>query len=156
MMQENGRRQTRSSVNLAALGQVIAMMALAVALSCGSAQANNKEKEKPEDYTTVYAFTYDEVFQAADKALMRLGWRVSSKDKDKGIIQGLVIDPNLSVMNYNKNQFELHVETVSSKPETKVVVLIKVHHFFLGNDASDRKICAQDLFTELQKVLATY
>jgi hypothetical protein len=154
MTQENGRRQSRGSVNLAALGQVIAMLALAVAFSCGSAQANDKKKDNPADFTRVFALTYDEVFQASRQALLRQGWNVTDADKDKGTIRGIVISDEVG--GNNKNEFEVHVEVVSSKPETRAAINVTVHHTMMLNDAEVRRWCASHFFTELQKVLATY
>ena len=149
-------KEHRSPVTLAARVIVVGIVALTTAFLSPVAQAKDKNKENPDDYTRVYPFTYDEVFQAAEKALLRLGWRVSGKDKDKGIIQGTVIDQHLSVMNYDKNQFEMHIETVSSKPETRITLVVKVHHVWTISDVRTRQVCAEDYFGELQKVLATY
>jgi len=138
------------------------LVVLASVLSLLAPQANGKEKENPDDYTRVYSFSYDEVYQAAEKAAMRLGWRVRNEDKDKGSIQGSVIDAGLAeeAAHFNdRNHFEVHIETVSSKPETKVTFSFDLpnHHSLIGASViTMRKRCAEKLFVELQKVLATY
>ena len=38
--------------------------------------------------TRVYQHTYDEVFQACQEAIERLGWSITDKDSDKGTING--------------------------------------------------------------------
>jgi hypothetical protein len=103
-------------------------------------------KGNPEDFTRVYRYTYDEVFAATQDAIERLGWSVTNADKDKGTITGR------GIYNKNSNTFEIHVETVSPKPETRMtVVQIKDGIFF-----SNGKLAAGQLFSEVQKVLVTY
>jgi hypothetical protein len=146
-------KESRSLVTFAARVIAVGIVALTTAFLSPVAQAKDKNKENPDDYTRVYPFTYDEVFQAAGKALLRLGWNVANSDKDKGIIQGTVIDEYLGG---HGHQFEAHIETISSKPETRVTLGVKVHHEFMLNDAECRRYCARKFFPELQKVLATY
>jgi len=96
-------------------------------------------------YTVVYTHTYDEVFQAATNAVERIGWLVTNKDKDKGVIW----------VQYSPTKpshcFEMHIETLNAKPETKVTICC----FKAGGQTFPRTL-AGEAFSELQKVLATY
>jgi hypothetical protein len=129
-------------VNLAALGQVIVMMALAVAFSSGSAQAKDKEP-----FERIYAYTYEEVFQAAQEAAERQGWSVTSADKDRGVILGG------GVPGCSKCTFEVHIEIVSPKPETRVT--FQFEHC-CNWDRRYRQGQSDGYLGDIQKVLVTY
>lgn len=137
MAQQNRRRRLFRLINVAG----VSVVALAVVFLSLAAQA----KDNPGDFTSVYGHTYDEVFQAAQQAIERLGWFVTNTDKDKGIITGK------GGGTYMRAVFELHIETISAKPETRIT-MTKVSGIFHGWKAS----FAGQLFSETQKVLATY
>ena len=137
MSQDNRQRQSPLSRIPVATAIAVAIVVLAVACLMLDAHA----KDNPDDFTRVYAHTYDEVFQAAQTAVERLGWFVTSQDKDKGVV----------VVDYGKKHYlEVHLETVSAKPETRLTIVV-----FTCRTCS-RRIPADMLFSELQKVLATY
>jgi hypothetical protein len=73
---------------------------------------------------------------AAQKALFRQGRAIKKADKDKGII--------------TVSGYDVHIETVSPKPETRVTLDIHV------KDTLTRLKLAGRFFVELQKVLSTY
>jgi hypothetical protein len=135
MTQETKRKKVK--------GLVVAVMALTSAFLFPAAQA----KDKPEDSTRVYQHTYDEVFQAAQKAAERLGWSVTTADKDKGAITGNGVNDN------TKNLFEAHIESVSAKPETRVTVVLKLTGL---SGRGGRQYFTNQFLSELAKVLATY
>lgn len=141
MAEEKRRRQFLSLISLAG----VALVALGIVFFSLAAQG----KDNPEDFTRVYAFTYDEVFQAAEKAVLRLGWNATNSDKDKGTIQGTLTD---DVGGFHVDQFEAHIETVSSQPRTKVALDVKAQH----HSSWVRRTSTDHFFSELQKVLATY
>ncbi len=71
--------------------------------------------KKDHVFTQVYQYTYDEVFQAIQEHLARTGTSITAKDKDKGTIQATV----------SKHEFfDIHVETLNTKPETKVTLIV--------------------------------
>ncbi len=136
--EESGQSQCAAGVTVGRLA-LIALVVLTVAFLVPAAQA----KDKPEDNTRIYRHTYDEVFQAGQDAIERKGCFVTGADKDKGIISG--------TCGGGKPTLELHVETVSQNPETRVTFLFPKVRF------GQSKGYLLDLFsTELQKVLASY
>jgi len=104
--------------------------------------APNKDKE----FTQVYQHTYDEVFQAIQETAERKGYFITDKDKDKGTIT--------ATSGNRKVDFYMHVETLNTKPETRVTVMPKLKgtKLFGAGLAQD----SEDFLSELQKVLATY
>jgi hypothetical protein len=138
----------------AAVGRLalIALVALITAILSPAAQA----KDKPEESTRVYEYTYDEVFQASLDAMERIGLYVTDRDKEKRTIRGKGGDctPRGSYMG-NTCDLEIHIEIISSKPETRVTLEVKKHGAgnLLVHVERDYK---EKYFAELQKVLATY
>jgi hypothetical protein len=109
-------------------------------------------KDNPErlGFSRVYSHNYDEVFEAAQETIERQGLFVKDKDKDKGIInvEGEYPDPYWGNV---KMTFQIYVESVSSKPETRVT----------DRDVECKRGRAcwgffRSFPIELQKVLATY
>jgi len=111
-------------------------------------------KDNPEDFTQIYRHTYDDVFQAAQEAIERRGCVAKDVDKDKGTVTGsgaCVIGGNgLAYM----VEFEIHIEPVSPKPETRVTVDAKVKVKLWAGQL--RKKFANELLSEISKVLSTY
>jgi hypothetical protein len=97
----------------------------------------------------VYNYSYDEVFQGSQEAIQRLGWFDTGKNKDKGTISGHGMFAGCKV------PFEIHIETVSAKPETKVTVSANKGGCF-GIHKNSQNGVKNDILSELQKVLATY
>jgi uncharacterized protein YndB with AHSA1/START domain len=102
-------------------------------------------KDNPEDFTRIYRHTYDEVFQAVQEEIERKGWFITDADKDKGTITGTFTD--------RKYTFEIRIETVSPKPETRVAMNFNWKEHRTG---PKYKAVALTFFSELQKLLATY
>ena len=143
MTREKKWRQDRSLVNGAVGKLVVAITVLMAFFLVPSTPA----KDKPEDFTQVYTHTYDEVFQAAQEAIERMGMFVNDKDKDKGMISGHGQYSARNATFPSEVKFVLHIEPVSPKPEVRVTVDAKVRF---------AKRFAADLLAETQKVLATY
>jgi len=153
MTPENERTKIRGSMNLAARGLLVAIMALTTAFLPPTAQA----KGKPQESTQIFEHTYDEVFQAAQDATERMGMFVKAKDKGKGTISGdgHYKEQKSAMMVVNTPMtFDIHVETVSAKPETRVTVEA-TRHGGLGGSGLARDF-GRDFLSEVQKVLATY
>jgi len=152
MTQENEGRRLRSSMNLAARALVVAIMALTATSLSPTAQA----KGGPQESTYVFQHTYSEVFQAAQDAIERMGMFAKAQDKDKGTISG---DGRYKMMKPAgplsiPMTFDIRIEMVSAKPETRVTV-DATRHGGLGGSGWARDF-GKDLLSEMQKVLATY
>jgi hypothetical protein len=113
--------------------------------------------------TRVYQHTYDEVFQACQEAIERLGWSITDKDSDKGTINGFgtINVFNAPAAEKSKGIFSLHVETLNTKPE--VSVTFNGHYtrksVLLLSDSTYKEFIRGGLgklSDEVQKVLATY
>jgi hypothetical protein len=128
---------------LAARVIVVGIVALTTAFLSPVAQAKNK----PDDFTRVYAHTFDEVFQAAQNAIEREGGFVGNADKSKGVITGK------GIAGYSGMTWEIHIETISAKPETRLTINITSRGIGSGNS---RRYAASQFLMEVQKVLATY
>jgi hypothetical protein len=152
MTQESKRRQFRSSIKLS--GRLVAaIMVLTAAFLFPLAHAKEKPKDNPEDFTRVYAFTYDEVFQAANDALFRAGQHIKVSDKDKGLLSAFTYFPGLGA----HCTIDVRIESISAKPETRVTYKVfecdKLPRQHKWGPASNY---ASGFFSSLQKVLATY
>jgi len=142
-MRRNEYRQSRNRAGMAIIKLALIMLvALMAAFVLPVAQAKDKP---PEQFTQVYRHTYDEVFQAAQDSIERLGWFVTGTDKVKGIVSCRFSNPATSNIT-----FDLHVETVNQEPETRVTIV------FIKTGRTSKDSIWHDLSTELQKVLSTY
>jgi len=110
------------------------------------------QQDKDQKYTRVYPHTYDEVFQASQETIERMGLFVADKDKDKGTISGNGrYNPDGGPLSKNCT-LDIHIEALNTKPETRVTIHAKVKGVISGWDGP-----LKDRFLiELQKVLATY
>jgi len=144
MCQENSTSGRYRGLSAAVATVLVAVMAGAMAASLAPAAY---AKDNPEDFTRVYRHTYDEVWDATHDAIERNGWFVTDDDKDKGIIHGNADFPHW------KTTFEVHIETVSSKPEPKMTIKVKSTGVAGGGA---RKATAAGILEDTQKVLATY
>ncbi|MGO9863141.1 MAG: hypothetical protein ACLPLR_05990 [Terriglobales bacterium] len=143
---ECGRSRCRAGV---AVGK-LALIVLAVLTATSSAPAS--EQEMNQEGSQIYQHTYDEVFQASKKAVERKGWFVTASDKDKGTITG--------TMGNTKNSFNIHVEALNTKPETRVTLQIKWYYkkqwLVSKQMEQDGRNWVNSFLSELQKVLSTY
>jgi hypothetical protein len=113
--------------------------------------APNKDKDK--QFTQVYQHSYDEVFQASQEAIERMGCFVTNADKDKGVISGNGRCARGAPGYMFKVDFEIRIESVSTKPETRVTVNAQSKGWGRGAIKENFK---DDFSRELQKVLSTY
>jgi hypothetical protein len=132
---------------------IVTFAALWLAVSIPVASA----KDKPEDFTRVYRHTYDDVFAATKDTIERMGMFVAEEDKDKGFISGRGDYQTSNAYGpVNKPMtFEIRIESVSPKPETRVSI-INIHHKGWIASMGLHRYFAVNLLTELQKVLSTY
>jgi len=113
-------------------------------------------KDKPENSTRIYTHTYDEVFQASQETIERMGLFITDKDKDKGTISGngkyrVLCGYGPCFMTLT---FDIRLETVSTKPETRVTIDVKRQaSAFNPRGQSEVK---NEFLSQLQKTLATY
>ncbi len=132
----------------AGVAALVLVLGALIFCGCGAPVASGAPgKDNPDDFSRVFNHTYDEVFQASQDAIERIGWFITKADKDKGIITGYGMNGN------NKNTFEIQIEAVSQKPETRAAIALKTIHFLTG---VERRGLATKFFVELQKVLVTY
>ncbi|HKI12552.1 MAG TPA: hypothetical protein VKA02_10585 [Candidatus Acidoferrum sp.] len=125
------------------------VLMLGALIFCGygaSVASGAPGKDNPDDFSRVFNHTYDEVFQASQDAIERIGWFITKADKDKGTITGY------GMYGKNNNTFEIQIEAVSQKPETRAAIAMKTH-LLVG---VERRGLATKFFVELQKVLVTY
>jgi len=129
----------------------LALMMLVILTVASSVPVAAKDKGS----TQVYQHTYDEVFQASQEAIERMGMYVSAKDKDKGTISGNGIFNVTGSMGPvgKKCTLNIHIETLNTKPETQVTVSANVKGVWGGwaNTDLERKLSMQ-----IQQVLSTY
>jgi ankyrin repeat protein len=123
-------------------------------LSQASLALGASKSDKGQEFTRIYQHTYDEVFQASQKAIERMGYFVTAQDKDKGTISGNgIFYTKTSVgIKGRKCTFDIHIETLNAKPETRVTINANVEVW--GASASSR--LKERFSNELQNVLATY
>lgn len=132
----------------------VMLVVLTVASLAPGAPKNDKDgKDGKQETTWVAQHTYDEVFQAAQDAIERLGDIVTDKDKDKGTISGKQVIGD-------KITFDIHVEALNAKPETRVTISSTWDVRCWGcNDKLKSRVNSrlqEKLVAEMQKVLATY
>lgn len=103
--------------------------------------------------TRVLDFSKDEVFEAASKAMLRLGYNAEDKNPSLGRITangffqcGGGLMPPITMAVYLKQ--------ISAQPETQVTVLLDRHDFQCWGVGETR--AADELLTEIQKVLSTF
>lgn len=131
-----------------ALALVLGVLIIGGSATClpnpGGALPAGSSKE----VSRVYQHTYDEVFQASQEAIERMGLFLVSKDKEKGTISG-----NGVYKWAGKDcTFDIHIEAINTSPETRVTINAKVKGIIPG---SESKLKA-DFLAMLQQVLATY
>ena len=134
---------------------VTLMLSLLILGAYGASLAKGAASEDKDDQLTrIYTHTYDEVFQASQETIERLGLTVSNTDKDKGTISG---DGEYRMRNgdFAKVNVQEHIETISTKPETRVTIVLKIKAPPLEGGIA-RNNFVPDFFNELQKVLSTY
>jgi len=132
----------RSRCRVGATVGKLAVILVVLTVASWAPGAPKKDKDQDQEFTPVYQHTVDEVFQASQEAIERLGWFVTDKDKDKGTISGY--HPAY------KTAFDIHIEALNTKPETRVTITVKTKY------RNFRKDIEQRLPTQIQKVLATY
>jgi hypothetical protein len=146
---ECGQSRSLAGVVIGRLALTALVILIAAPLNLGASK-NDKDHET----TRIYQHTYDEVFQASQEAIERMGMFIEEKDKEKGRISGSGVYSGAEGTSAVKMKFDIRIETVSTKPETRVTVTAKGKVFFGLQDIG--KTFAQGYFVEVQKVLATY
>jgi hypothetical protein len=133
----------------------LALMMLVV-LPAASLAPAAPAKDTDEQTTQIYQHTYDEVFQAAQDSIERLGCAVKNADKDKGIITGDGVCATGPGGHTHKVAFDMLIETVSPKPETRVTINVTSISIFKPDKKSLQMKFTADMFREMHKVLSTY
>ena len=146
---EYGRSRCPAGVTVGTLAVILVVMTV----SCLAPGASKSDKDQ--EFTRIYQHTYDEVFQASQKAIERMGYFVTAKDKDKGTISGNgIFYTKTSVgIKGRKCSFDIHIETLNTSPQTRVTINATVKCIGGWAPANTLK---ETFLTELQKVLSTY
>jgi tRNA/tmRNA/rRNA uracil-C5-methylase (TrmA/RlmC/RlmD family) len=129
----------------------VILLALTLASCATDAPAPGTDTVVQCSETLVYQHTYDEVFQACQEAIERVGLSVTDKDSDKGAIN--VFDGK------GKHIFSLHVETINTNPEVSVTFKeywTRIPQVPRSMDEANCRMCLLNLSHEVPKVLATY
>jgi hypothetical protein len=141
-------------------GVVAAALVLGVLIFGGYAAALPKPggalpaaPKKEEAASQVYQHTYDEVFQASQEAIERMGLFLGDKDKDKGTLNGNGPYQEPGYTGTFKMIFDIHIETLSTKPETRLTINTQVKGMVARHELQSFN---QRFLSEVQKVLATY
>jgi hypothetical protein len=92
--------------------------------------AVHEDTDKNGKYSQVYSRTFDTVFQTCQDALGDMRMSVERADKDTGMIAGK--GKYIEAGAYITVHFEVAVEKLSAKPETRVNVAAKTDKFNLG------------------------
>ncbi|MGD1019427.1 MAG: hypothetical protein ABSA12_08920 [Verrucomicrobiia bacterium] len=157
---------TRCPVGATAGKLAVMLLVLTLASCATDAPAPGSGRDEhfcEQQKTQVYQHTYDEVFQACQEAIERLGFVVTDMDKDKGTISGR--DDHFDGSKYT---FSMHVETLNTKPETSITFnghynekwggMIAVMTLGGASNIAQRQSIANlgRLASEVQQVLATY
>jgi hypothetical protein len=109
--------------------------------------------KKDDTASQVYQHTYDEVFQAAQEAIERMGLFLGDKDKDKGTLNGNGPYQEPGFTGTFKMIFDIHIETLSTKPETRLTINTQVKGMVARHELQSFN---QRFLSEVQKALATY
>jgi hypothetical protein len=136
----------------------IVILALTVAPAILTFKAYGKDIEVTAQSSQIYDHTFDEVFQACQETFERDGLFIVDKSKDKGTLTAKSAGQTDKDDRY---AFDVRVETVSNKPETRVTViahLVSPWHKLVGKSFYERlaQNSSQGFVVKLQKVLATY
>jgi len=134
----------------------LALVALAVLTTVSLAPAAPGKDKDQDEFTQVYRHTYDEVFQASQEAIERKGLFVVDQNKDKGVITGNGKYSQQGGCMNRPIDFDIQIESVNPKPETRITLNIRLMGKCIGGGREFRKMIANDLLVEIQKVLATY
>lgn len=116
---ESQHTEPHSRLAFAALAAALVIL---ITMSVAPAAPRPSSKDNPEDFTRIYGHTYDEVFQGAQETIERMGLFVTTTDKDKGIITGNGKYFPKGATAPTTVDFQIRIESVSSKPETRVTI----------------------------------
>jgi len=130
---------------------LITTLAIVLGILTGASAGSKEGCTTGFNRSETYNYTFDEVFQAAQETIQRMGAFVDSADKDKGIITGHGTRKFPSGLITHVVTFEIHVELLSAKPETNVRINTK--------DQPPKRPCSSgfndDFHSGLQKLLVT-
>lgn len=101
----------------------------------------------------VVNFTSEEVFEATKTAMLRLGYNTETIDPKLGMVTASGF-----YMNCGGNKppitMAVYVKQMNKKPETKFTIILDRHDFQCWG--AGESMAANDLASEIQKVLSTY
>ena len=102
---------------------VPSILVLGVLIFGGYGAPSASAAPKKEDTASqIYQHTYDEVYQASQEAIERMGLFLGDKDKDKGTLNGNGPYQEPGYTGTFQMIFDIHIETLSTKPETRLTI----------------------------------
>jgi len=136
----------------ATVGRLAVMLVVLMVAACATMGPEPRIKDTDQGVTQIFRHTYDEVFQASEEAIERQGWFLDATDKEKGTISGR----GSALVAGVKGVFYIHIETLNTKPETRVTFISRENNAFRSNGIDTSVNGGHRFFPELQKVLSTY
>ena len=124
MVKTHKRIKSKNSINQTAVAISVVTLIVAAAFLTPAVKA----KDNPDDYTRVYSHTFDEVFQAAQKAVERQGYFVTDSNKEKGVITGKGDMPIPTAGVTRHFEFTLRLETTAAEQTRATIDVV-----FKGN-----------------------
>lgn len=115
------------------------------------------------EFTQIYLFHYDDVFDAAYKALFRNGFQIEREDRDSGIIQGSVMRPHIFSGGSETVPFTVSiiVKEISAEPRTQLRMVLDTHWGLFYSSLTIKmeppsKKFGPEIVADIQKVLSTF
>jgi hypothetical protein len=115
------------------------------------------------EFTQIYRYHYDDVFDAAYKALFRSGFQIEREDREHGIIQGSVIRQHVFSGATMAVPFtaSVKVREVNSTPRTELMFVLDTHWGIgyaivaIKSEPPSKKF-GPELVADINKVLSTF
>jgi len=155
LQNEHGRSRWAGRVAVVAFALVVSILILGgyAASSPKPGGAPPAAPKKDAASSQVYQHTYDEVFQASQEAIERMGLFLVNKDKDKGTLNGNGPYQEPGFTGTFKMTFDILIETLNTKPETRLTISTQAKGMVASHEL---KSFNQRFLSEVQKVLSTY
>ena len=115
------------------------------------------------EFTQIYPYHYDDVFDAAYKALFRNGFQIEREDREHGIIQGSTIRRHLFSGGSLSVPFTVSVKVreASADPRTELKLVLDTHWGIFSSSLTvamepPSEKFGPELVADIQKILTTF
>ena len=115
------------------------------------------------EFTQVYPYQYNDVFDTAYKVLFRNGFQIEREDRNSGIIQGTALRTHIFSGGSNTVPFtaSVIVKEVSAEPRTRINMVLDTHWGIFYDSLTVKleppsKKLGPALVAEIQKILSTF